>query len=142
MNASIQTPALDFDAILQTAVDAGIAFDAILTPEERLLLESWRSRDERTVLPPLAFDATHREQAEHDFTALAVADALSALATKIRTVLELRREELYLQCLEAYYVAEELSRDPQHAELIPHVEAMRAAHERDYGYPIPPKRGH
>lgn len=43
------------------------------------------------------------------------------------------------KALEIYYAAEELARDPEHAELIPHVARMREAYERDYGVPIPPK---
>ena len=48
-------------------------------------------------------------------------------------------EELYRKGLEVYYAAEDLARDPAHAELIPHVEAMRRAHEAQYGRPIPPR---
>jgi hypothetical protein len=40
-----------------------------------------------------------------------------------------------------YYIAEELAKDPAHAELIQHVEAMRKAHEKQYGKVIPPKKG-
>jgi hypothetical protein len=49
-------------------------------------------------------------------------------------------EEAYRWALDAYYTAEELARDPAHAELVPHVEAMQRAHEAQYGKPIPPKR--
>jgi hypothetical protein len=90
----------------------------------------------------VATTTEQREQAESDFAALAAADALSALAAKIKAVLARRHEELYQKCLTAYYVAEDLARDPQHADLIPHVESMRAAHERDYGYSIPPREAH
>ena len=94
------------------------------------------------MVPQVAVTPEQREQAESDFAALAVAEALMALAAKIKAVLARREEELYQKCLTAYYVAEDLARDPQHASLIPHVEAMRAAHERDYGYPIPPREAH
>jgi hypothetical protein len=39
--------------------------------------------------------------------------------------------------MEVYYSAEELARDPANAHIIPHVEAMRAAYEKDFGHPIP-----
>jgi hypothetical protein len=141
MNAQIEMQ--DLDAILQTAIDAGVAFDAVLTPEERQLLETYQHRDRKIdFIPHVALTEAQLEQAEYDFAALTVAEALTALADKIHAVMSRRREELYWKCIEAYYVAEELSRDPEHAHLIPHVEAMRAAHERDYGKPIPPRGGH
>ena len=40
MNAQTQLSDIDFDAILQAAFDAGIAFDAVLTAEERQLFEN------------------------------------------------------------------------------------------------------
>ena len=46
---------------------------------------------------------------------------------------------LFDQAMEVYYAAEELSRDPAHAHLIPLVEDLRATFERDMGYPIPPR---
>lgn len=142
MNADNQPPALDLEAVLAAATAAGVLFDAELTPEERELLATWQSREPLSSLPQAALTPAMREQIEDDFATLAVADALADLALKIRTIIERRKEELYRKCLEVYYATEELSHDPAHAELIPHVEAMRRAHERDYGYPIPPKRGH
>jgi hypothetical protein len=65
---------------------------------------------------------------------------LEHLARQIETVIAQRMEQAYAQALHVYYVAEELSRDPANAELLPHVEAMRAAHEEQYGYPIPLRR--
>jgi hypothetical protein len=41
--------------------------------------------------------------------------------------------------LEIFYAAEEASQDPANAHLIEQVEEMRAAYEREYGRPIPPK---
>jgi hypothetical protein len=142
MNAQPQLSTSDVDAILQAAVDAGIAFDAVLTAEERQLIESYRAGESPLMIPQVAVTPQQREQAESDFAALAVADALRALAAKIEAVLARRHEELYQKCLTAYYVAEDLARDPQHANLIPQLETMRAAHERDYGYPIPPREAH
>lgn len=142
MNAQTQFSAADLDAILQAAIDAGVAFDTVLTAEERQLFENYLSDERPLMIPQVAVTPEQREQAESDFAALAVAEALMALAAKIRAVLARREEELYQKCLTAYYVAEDLARDPQHANLIPHVEALRAAHERDYGFPIPPREAH
>lgn len=142
MNALTQLSATDLDAILQAAIDAGIAFDSVLTAEERQLFDNYLSDESPLMMPQVAVTPEQREQAESDFAALAVADALMALAAKIKAVLARREEELYQKCLTAYYVAEDLSRGPKHANLIPHVEALRAAHERDYGCPIPPRDAH
>ncbi|HEX6085329.1 MAG TPA: hypothetical protein VF266_12440 [Thermoanaerobaculia bacterium] len=142
MNAQTQLSASDLDAILQAAIDAGIAFDTVLTAEERQLFDSYLSDERPLMTPQVAVTPEQREQAESDFATLAVADALMALGAKIKAVLARREEELYQKCLTAYYVAEDLARDPKHAELIPHVESMRAAHERDYGCPIPPRGAH
>jgi len=69
------------------------------------------------------------------------ADAVGELAAEMRTIIDQRMEKLYREVLEVYYAAEELARDPEHADLIPHVEAMRRGHERDYGGAIPPRQG-
>jgi hypothetical protein len=79
-----------------------------------------------------AFDAT-------DFEYTAVADALDSLASDLHAVSERAMAEATEKALQVYYVAEELARDPEHADLIPHVEAMRRAYEKDFGKPIPPK---
>ena len=59
----------------------------------------------------------------------------------MQSVLDRRRQSLYQQALDVYYTTEELARDPENAHLAARVEAMRLAHEREYGYPPPPKRG-
>jgi len=41
--------------------------------------------------------------------------------------------------LTIYYIAEDLARDPANAELLPFVEKIRKAHEREFGKPIPAK---
>ena len=76
---------------------------------------------------------------EEDFEWAAVAEGLQSLADDISAGVEQKRARLLEQVLEIYYKAEELARDPEHADLIPHVERMRAAYERDYGRPIPPR---
>jgi hypothetical protein len=52
-------------------------------------------------------------------------------------VIAQRMEHAYAQALHVYYDTEELSSDTAHAELLPHVDAMRAAHEKQCGYPKP-----
>lgn len=74
-----------------------------------------------------------------EFEAEAVADALEALAEDIQTTVREAEDRLYEQALDAYHVAEELARDPAHADLIPHVEALRKAHQNSYGRPVPKK---
>jgi hypothetical protein len=74
-----------------------------------------------------------------DFDLMAVADGLEAFADDIQAVIEQKHAAALVKALEIYYAAEELARDPAHPELIPHVEAMRSAYEKQYGKPIPPK---
>jgi len=75
-----------------------------------------------------------------DFEYTAVADALESLATDVQSAVDRARAEALEKALEIYYAAEALSRDPAHADLIPHVEEMRRAYERTYGHPIPPRK--
>jgi predicted ATPase len=75
-----------------------------------------------------------------DFEDLAVIEALESLADDVHASVEEARQRAYEQALEVYYAAEELARDPEHADLIPQVEAMREAHQSSYGRPVPPKK--
>lgn len=79
------------------------------------------------------------EDATVDFEWESVAMAAEAMATELRAAIEEMEATALSQALEVYYAAEELSRDPAHADLIPHVEAMRAAYERQFGSAIPPR---
>ena len=74
-----------------------------------------------------------------EFEALAVADALESLSSELSAAIARKQAEALEKAMEVYYMAEELSRDPEHAELIPHVQKMREAYERDFGRPIPPR---
>ena len=69
----------------------------------------------------------------------AVADGLESLMSELSESLDAAQERLAKQAMEIYYAAEELAKDPAHADLIPHVEAMREAYEKDHGHPIPPR---
>jgi hypothetical protein len=74
-----------------------------------------------------------------DFDYLSVADGLESLATELGYAIDRMNKKLVADALKVYYHAEELSRDGEHPELIPVVEAMRAAYLKDFGKPIPPK---
>jgi len=74
-----------------------------------------------------------------DFELLAVADAVEAMSDDLEAAIDEAHVKLLAQCLEVYYAAEELSRDPANAHLIPHVEEMRRAFEQAYGKAIPPR---
>jgi hypothetical protein len=124
--------------ILRLLDGATATFEATLTEEGRQARET-RQGDDAT--PSLVYAADQRDEALRDFELLAVADSLHALSEDIRAECDRRLEEAYRAALRAFYVAEELARDPAHAELIPHVAAMRAAHEAQYGRPIPPRPG-
>jgi hypothetical protein len=75
-----------------------------------------------------------------EFNYLAVADGLESLADELSEAIEEKKALALAKALEIYYAAEELAKDPANANLIPHVEAMRAAYEQSYGKPIPPKK--
>jgi len=74
-----------------------------------------------------------------DFEWAAVIDGMESLAADVRTMVDQMRAQAIEAALKIYYTTEELSRDPEHAYLIPLVEQMRAAYQRDFGRPIPPK---
>lgn len=132
------TPAAPWSAVLQTVSEARVSFQSTLSPEEWATLPPEPAHRDLATLPQTALSPAHIEQAETDFELLAAADALETLAQQIELVIAQRMEEAYGEALHIYYVTEELSRDPAHAAaLLPHVEAMRAAHEEQYGYPIP-----
>jgi len=128
---------IDAAAVLRVVSEASAAFDATRTAEER---QTWNVRDTDGAMPAPVYSTSERDEALSDFETLAAADALIALAEEIEADCQRREQELYLACLEAYYTAEELSRDPQQAHLLPHVEAMRKAHETQYGKEIPPQK--
>jgi hypothetical protein len=62
---------------------------------------------------------------------------LESLTDGLAAAIDDAQARLLAQCLEVYYTTEALSRDPAHANLVPHVEEMRRAYERSYGRPIP-----
>jgi hypothetical protein len=134
------TPAAPWSAVLQTVTEARASFQSTLSPEEWATLPPEPANRDLASLPQTALSTAQVEQAELDFELLAAAEALEHLAQQIELVIAQRMEEAYAQALHVYYVTEELSLDPAHQELLPHVAAMRAAHEEQYGYPIPPRQ--
>lgn len=127
---------LDIHELLRVVGEISATFEATLTPEER---QAMMNRSQEDGQAEVVYSVDDREEAMEDFDSLAAVDALTTLADEIRLVMDQRMEDLYQKCLETYYAAEELARQPEHADLIPHVEAMRSAHERQYGKPIPPR---
>ena len=128
---------IDPAAVMRVVAEASATFDATLTAEERTALEKLGANDGD---PGLAYSTSEREQALEDFELLAAADSLQILADQIHATVERRQQELYEKCIKAYYVAEEMAQDPEHADLIPHVENLRRAHLAQYGRPIPPRK--
>lgn len=74
-----------------------------------------------------------------DFDTFTLIEALETFAEEVSAYAGRKRQELHERVLQIYYAAEELARDPAHADLIPQLETMRRAYERDYGRPIPPR---
>lgn len=75
-----------------------------------------------------------------EFNYLAVADGLESLANELSEAIEEKKAAALAKALEIYYTAEELAKDPENANLIPHVEAMREAYLQSYGTPIPSRK--
>ena len=101
----------------------------------------------RTMIPP-EFRRTAKDlpeptrldgETEEDFLWNAAEEAVDSFHAEVRAVAQARRKQLLERVLDLYYAMEEAARDPQHAELIPQLEVMRAAYLRDYGHPIPTK---
>ena len=96
----------------------------------------------RRAMPPAATSPAPPSPAERfetveDFEIQTVLDTVEMVASELGVAMELARAKATVEALRIYYVAEELARDPAHANLIPHVEAMRRAYEKDHGEPIP-----
>jgi len=78
-------------------------------------------------------------ETEEDFEWAAVQDGVESLLRDVSVVAAQKKAAVVETVLQIYYAMEEASRDPANAHLIEHVEEMRAAYERAYGEPIPPK---
>jgi hypothetical protein len=76
---------------------------------------------------------------EEDLLWDAAQEAVERMLAGVQAGVQARKQRLFEKVLDIYYGAEEASRDPKNAHLIPHLEAMRAAYLRDYGHPIPTK---
>jgi hypothetical protein len=135
-------PAVPWRALLQTATDARASFETTITADEWGAMPPQRADRELDFLPQTALSAEQCEQAEESFELFTAIEALETLAHRIELVVAQRMEQAYAEALHIYYVTEELSRDPAHAALLPFLEAMRGAHEQQYGYAIPERRTH
>lgn len=89
--------------------------------------------------PPSRKDGVVNVKAQtlEDFEQAAVVDALESMADDLQAALDDAMDAAYEQALDAYYAAEELAKKPEHADLVAHVENMRAAHQQSYGRPVP-----
>ena len=121
---------MNAEELLKVANEASTAFGTTMSEAERASIVAARPAT-----------PVHSTMNPEDALLQFAADGLGELADAIQTIIDQRMEKLYRQALEVYYAAEELARDPAHADLIPHVEAMRRGHERDYGRAIPPREG-
>ena len=90
-------------------------------------------------LPPVPASIGGHSEEVTDFEWESVEIAAQSMADELHEAIEEARAKALAQALEVYYAAEELARDPAHADLIPTVQGMREAYEREYGKPIPPR---
>ena len=123
---TMMSKTINAEAILQTLADIRRSIPYELTP-----------LPPRETASPIA--AAHNAETMADFEMETVAEALEGLTAQLSAALERARAKVLADALRVYYAAEELARDPANAHLIPHVEEMRRAYEKDYGVPIPPK---
>lgn len=120
---------MNAEELLNVANLTSTAFQATMSEAERASLAAARPvTPVRSTMNP--------EDALLEFAA----DAVGELAAEMRTIIDQRMEKVYRDALEVYYATEELAGDPANAHLIPHLEAMRRGHERDYGRGIPPRK--
>jgi hypothetical protein len=136
-----QKKVVDIEAVMRILAEADQMVDGALTEEERKAVAVLRRRAVEKDTAEGFYAAGEDAQAAEDFDLLATADALESLAAKVRAVVEIKEAALYQKALDVYYATEELARDPANAHLKEQVEKMRDAHERQYGKPIPPKKG-
>jgi hypothetical protein len=91
--------------------------------------------------PPVMKRTDERSKARtvEEFEEQAVIDGLESLSDELSAAIQERHAKAVQEALRVYYTAEEMAKDPAHADLIPHVKSMREAYEKSYGHPIPPK---
>ncbi|HYI08741.1 MAG TPA: hypothetical protein VEK57_06695 [Thermoanaerobaculia bacterium] len=146
MKKSKPAPKYDF-GLSKKAAAAKKARPLPKVDAEKILSELARMRSEIPILKdkpprkpdPKALDGRYDALSEEEFELMAVADGLQALADDLSETLDEQNAKLMENAMEVYYTAVELIEDPEHADLIPHVEAMRAAYIKDFGHPPPPR---
>ena len=110
---------------------------------EKILTELAEMRKKIPYLEPPKPRSTHDGRVDartaEEFELIAVAEGLESLADDLHAAIERARNQALASALKVYYAAEELAQKPENAHLIPHVEKMREAYERDFAKPIPPK---
>ena len=127
-----ENPPIDAAAVLRIVDDIQTTFEAALTPEERAALPAHSSS-----VPMPVYSIDDQQQALEDFALTTAAESLDLLAAQVEALVEQKLAAAYRLALDVYYKAEELSRDPENAHLLEHVEKMRRAHEEQYGRGIP-----
>jgi hypothetical protein len=121
-------PPIDAEAILETLAEIRKSVPQKYMPEK----PSTPGTDGR------AGNAILQPQSLREFDYLAVVDGLESLASDLSEASRIAQEKVLADALHIYYTAEELAKDPEHADLIPHVEKMRQAYLNSYGTPVPP----
>ena len=123
----------------QKKMTAAEILDELAKLRERLPEEMRRPRPKKKeTTERMSFPASGDAMA--DFEQQAIIDALQSLADDVHAGVEEKRAKMMEKALEIYYVAEELSKQPENAHLIKHVEEMQRAYQAEFGRPIPPKK--
>jgi hypothetical protein len=94
---------------------------------------------QRALKPKRSASERIRARSMEEFELQALAEALEQMADDAHAISEGIMADLIEKSLDVYYTTEELSRDPEHAHLIEHVEKIRTSYQKDFGRPIPTK---
>jgi hypothetical protein len=129
----------DYDAEevrTEKRVNAEVILDTLRSIRESIpfpLVPVPQAEEEWPADIPVATDSDAIEIFEYQ----AVIDGLKTLSAELEASLDASHAKLIDDCLRVYFVGLELVRDPANAHLIPHLEAMRAGYEQEFGRPIP-----
>jgi hypothetical protein len=123
-----QLPPLDVDRLLSTLAEIRKAIPPVLAD---LSPPSPAKEEGRLVAGDMSADSVQ------EFEYAAAIEGIESVRREVSAAVEAAEEKLLNDAMNVYFAAEELSRDPEHANLIDHVKQMREAYQQSYGTPIP-----
>jgi hypothetical protein len=125
-----ELPPLDVDRLLNTLAEIRKAIPPVLSE----LAPPPAPEEGRVVAKEIGAGSVR------EFEYAAAIEGNESVRKEISAAVEAAEEKLLNDAMNVYFAAEELARDPEHANLIDHVNQMREAYQQSYGTPIPPTR--